>query len=844
MALPGNLTPITVNIDLTNVGGIGDGGTVSFAPPMDILDAGAGQILSRTPYVATLVGGIASIVLPVTDDTDMNPYNWGYTITIALSGLPYTYSYTGVQIPSSYGASVNLAQLLPPGVPTPPTPNTYGVLAQPNEWAAANTFDGNVTVKGTLLARSATGWINVTAAPYNADNTGATDCITAVNNALAALPVGGVAYFPPGTYLISAPITPAVAGTKILGNKASVAYSAGGANQTVIEAKTGFTGTAMLVASGLSDLEIEDITLHGPNLTGTQAGIQFTGAASTNSAKLRSVLVARTAGDGILADNSVKWISMYDVGVYHAGVTSSAGSGFNLGGGIADSWFDNCLAAGCYTAGWNISGGDNCTWTACRAEDSPAGYGFYVNNHNNYFGGVVFNGCSTDLNFADGFRIDTIAGNGVIQLNGCNFRRDGNANAAGSSTYAGIAINAASMPVVIDGTTVTARRGDSGGADAPHWGINVATSTYVSVNGGYLSFESTGAATHWDSAGRFVLGPNVLTASVSANTPTLNYNDPWSTSDGSRFSQSTSSDSTILAQTNTAGASTNAMLLQTHSIAAGRGLAMQVSGDTSTRYLVTMDGTTTIGPGNATRDTTHGRAAAGVWYTSKNALIGAATALGDNGVGEIQLANATTVPTTNPAGGASLYATGGQPAYRNPQGLVGRVEAGQLGATSSTTVTASTVGTTETALCPVFTIPAADAVAGATYRIVAWGYITTSGAPPTITLQARLGGVAGTSIAATGALTPTASLTNAGFWKIECVVTCRTTGVSGAWSGVLSLLDAFSTTLLAADNVNAPTPTVTRDTTASSDLLFTVTYSANTAGNSIVCSGSYAERIS
>ncbi|HTK65377.1 MAG TPA: glycosyl hydrolase family 28-related protein [Pseudonocardia sp.] len=228
----------------------------------------------------------------------------------------------------------------------------------------------------------------------------------------------------------------------------------------------------------------------------------------------------------------------------------------------------------------------------------------------------------------------------------------------------------------------------------------------------------------------------------------------------------------------------------------------------------------------------------------RNLLVGGNAALGDNGQGELQLANATTVPSTNPTGGALIYASAGQAFSRNPQGLVGSLGSGQAGTVATTTVTASTVGTTETALSGTFTIPAADATAGATYRIIAWGYMTTSATPPTVTLRARLGGVAGTVIGATGALTPTASLTNAGFWKIECIVTCVTTGSGGTWTGVVSLLDGFSATLATADNVEATVPTITQSTTAANGLLFTATYSAGTTGNAIVNSGGYAERIS
>jgi hypothetical protein len=60
----------------------------------------------------------------------------------------------------------------------------------------------------------------------------------------------------------------------------------------------------------------------------------------------------------------------------------------------------------------------------------------------------------------------------------------------------------------------------------------------------------------------------------------------------------------------------------------------------------------------------------GTAAAAANLVVGGTTALGDNGVGEIQLANATTVPTTNPVGGPVIYATGGGLFARDPGGVV------------------------------------------------------------------------------------------------------------------------------------------------------------------------------
>ncbi|NUQ95301.1 MAG: hypothetical protein HOY79_01620 [Streptomyces sp.] len=88
-------------------------------------------------------------------------------------------------------------------------------------------------------------------------------------------------------------------------------------------------------------------------------------------------------------------------------------------------------------------------------------------------------------------------------------------------------------------------------------------------------------------------------------------------------------------------------------------LAASVTGDAFDRVRLQVNGQLNIGPGTATRDTTVGRAATGVLYTPNTMLVGASSPLGDNGVGEMQLANAATAPTTAPTGGVAVFAQGG-----------------------------------------------------------------------------------------------------------------------------------------------------------------------------------------
>jgi hypothetical protein len=383
--------------------------------------------------------------------------------------------------------------------------------------AAAATYSGQ------------TGWINVRT-DFGAKGDGTTDDTAAIQGALAAVPVGGVVYFPNGVYEISSPLTVSVTGTKLIGDKASTGYSAGGANQTVIDAKSGFSGAAMIQVAGIADFAIRDLDIHGTNTTGSTIGLNLT---ASGSCMLENLLVARTAGDGIYLSD-INPVVMRQVGVYHAGVTSGTGYGINIQG-ISDSWYTNVLTAGCQTAGWNIEGGDNSTFTACRAEDGPASaYGFYFHD-TELRGGTSFVQCTTDSNDGEGFYLENLSGNGPIQLDACYFRRDGNQDSAGSTTLAGVHVSGCTIPVLLSDTSVIARQADSdSGQDSPHWGLAVDTSTYVSVAGGYYSCDSAGEPFHWDGKGAFQLSPNIPTATVDASSPTLNTSRPSGPNPGPR----------------------------------------------------------------------------------------------------------------------------------------------------------------------------------------------------------------------------------------------------------------------------------------------------------------------
>lgn len=378
-------------------------------------------------------------------------------------------------------------------------------------------------------AQAATGggptdWLNVVG-QYGADPAGATDSTAAIQAAIAACPAGGVVYFPAGKYSISAPLLISRPGVRLQGSHAvNSGFESAVINAAIIDAASGFTGAAMIDNGGQPDFSIRDLALHGSAMPpGTTAGIRLTGGTNGSGPVLENVVVGRTPGSGIVVNGGT--VVMRHVGVFRAGTGTGAGSGFDIT--TADSWFTNCLSAGHATHGWAIKKATSTTFTACRAEDGTgsAGAGFKLTMTGTW-GGTSFSQCTTDRNWGDGFVVSGVTGNGCIQLNGCEFRRDGYNNAA-AGAYSGIKVVNSAVPVVIDGSTVTARQGDqSTGADSPFYGLTVASSAFVSVSGGYIACAAGGRPVNWDGKGKLLVAPGLLTATVAASSQTLNLPAP------------------------------------------------------------------------------------------------------------------------------------------------------------------------------------------------------------------------------------------------------------------------------------------------------------------------------
>ena len=130
MPLPVDLTTVTVTGNFPS-GGVGISplaGTVTFAPSTDLTDSVGHVIIRAAPVEASLdYTGSFSVALVCTDNTDLSPTGWTWTVTERIVGLPTrTYS---VLLPASDGPSIDLSDLVEV---TPVTPPAGALLAVNN----------------------------------------------------------------------------------------------------------------------------------------------------------------------------------------------------------------------------------------------------------------------------------------------------------------------------------------------------------------------------------------------------------------------------------------------------------------------------------------------------------------------------------------------------------------------------------------------------------------------------------------------------------------------------------------------------------------------------------------
>lgn len=113
MALPANVTTVVVAGTFLTPEGEPSTGTVSFTPSSWLLNSGANVAIPNSTISKSLgTAGDFTVTLPVTDDSDLSPEGWVYTVAEVIDGVSQNYN---VLLPGTVavGGTVYLADLAP-----------------------------------------------------------------------------------------------------------------------------------------------------------------------------------------------------------------------------------------------------------------------------------------------------------------------------------------------------------------------------------------------------------------------------------------------------------------------------------------------------------------------------------------------------------------------------------------------------------------------------------------------------------------------------------------------------------------------------------------------------------
>lgn len=217
-----------------------------------------------------------------------------------------------------------------------------------------------------------------------------------------------------------------------------------------------------------------------------------------------------------------------------------------------------------------------------------------------------------------------------------------------------------------------------------------------------------------------------------------------------------------------------------------------------------------------------------------NGLLAAET-VGDTMQGPLTLTNQPATPAA-PVGASTIYGSGGMPAFTNPQGLVGTIGGSQGGLQTAGLVTVA--NTASESLLYGLSLPANDPVAGSVYRMEIWGVFSSTGTP-TIAFTSRLGGTAGTSLAALPAFT-LAALTSAP-WRVRAVLNYLS--ATTAQCLLETDLDSSAASDVSGRFISTPTAAVTVSNSAAKVWQVDVTWGTAASGNTLSVLGAYSERV-
>lgn len=130
---------------------------------------------------------------------------------------------------------------------------------------------------------------------------------------------------------------------------------------------------------------------------------------------------------------------------------------------------------------------------------------------------------------------------------------------------------------------------------------------------------------------------------------------------------------------------------------------------------------------------------------------------------------------------------------------------------------------------------------GQAWRWIAYGIFSNT-STPTLNLGVYYGGVAGTALATSGAVTTTTGATN-WWWKVEAVSEVITLGSSGSIATYGWVYFPTSSTAVTVQQLSATSQNVTVNTTTNSALTIGATWGTNSASNTLTLKGFCLEQL-
>jgi hypothetical protein len=200
-------------------------GTAFFSPSTPLTDTTEHQYVWQTPVPVALTpppgaeeGWLPTISLYATDNSDLSPLGWVWSVSFQAPGAPLPFSF---ELPYGSGADQYLSgqvQLLPAPSFTQFLPNPTGTPVSGYVPVVIETGSNDTEwLPQSGGGGGGFGWVVLTAAPYSADPTGTSFSDTAMSEAVSACAASGQPlYIPAGEYKFADTVNWKVAGLKVI----------------------------------------------------------------------------------------------------------------------------------------------------------------------------------------------------------------------------------------------------------------------------------------------------------------------------------------------------------------------------------------------------------------------------------------------------------------------------------------------------------------------------------------------------------------------------------------------------------------------------------------------------